>query len=577
MKIRRPAARRASGDPLPLTPLRVLLIDNSETDARLVTRALVRAGYDVFVKHVATSDGLRQALRRSVWDLAVTGDAATALGGAPALSLVREQTIDLPLFQVSGILGDGVSGGDGTGPSRIAPHLAPAVEREIREAAIRRARRRADERIAHLAYHDPLTDLPNRALLHDRLDHAVAMSRREKRPLTLLVLDLDGFKEINDGQGHHAGDRVLQQVAGRLRAALREVDTVARLGGDEFAVLLPATDLTGAGLAAKKILHDLEQPFIIEGRPLKVSASIGLAGFPSHGASSDELLQRADIAMYLAKAERSGYVLYSPDRDRHGEQRIELTTAMRRGVEAQQFILDYQPILHLQSGLVVGVEALLRWDHPERGRLLPKEFLQTAEHTGLINPLTMFAIERALSEWPGASAQRSLTVTVNLSAKTLHDAAFLGHVRGLLKACRASPASLALEVTENLIMSDPERSARCLAELHELGVRLIVDDFGTGYSSLSALSRLPVDELKIDRSFVIELARGEDESLVRCIINLAHDLRLRVVAEGVETEEVRNRLVGLGCDAVQGYFISPPGSAADIAQWIARQKGLGVV
>ena len=581
MKGRRPSLRRAGGDPLPLTPLRVLLIDNSDADATLVTRALMRAGYDVLAKRVTSGDALRHALKAAVWDLAITDDATPATGGRNAVSVIREQTFDLPLFFVSGAIGANAQKGDVPAHAADAakgqpPRLMPAVERELREAAVRRERRRADERLTHLAYHDPLTDLPNRALLHDRLHQAVLTSRREKRPLTVLVLDLDGFKEINDGLGHHAGDRVLQQVAGRLRRALREADTVARLGGDEFAMLLPTADLAGAVLAAKKILHDLEQPFVVDGRPLGVSGSIGIAAFPVHGSTSHELLQRADIAMYLAKADRSGYVTYTSDRDRLSEHRMTLAAAMRQGIEAQQFLLDYQPILNLQTGLVIGVEALLRWDHPARGRLLPKDFIQMAEHTSLINPLTMFVIGRALSDWSDHMAQGSLMITVNLSPRSLHDAAFLDWMRGVMTSRGPSSASFALEIAENLILSDRERSMRCLTDLHDMGIRLIVDDFGTGRSSLSDLSRLPVDELKIDRSFVMGLARGDDETLVRCIIDLAHNLRLSVVAKGVETEGVRDRLLAFGCDAAQGHFISRPGPASDIAQWIAHQNAYGV-
>ena len=386
---------------------------------------------------------------------------------------------------------------------------------------------RTNERVAYLAYHDPLTDLPNRALLQDRLHQAILAARREHKTLALLALDLDGFKEINDGLGHHAGDRVLQQVASRLSRTLRQSDTIARIGGDEFAVLLPSTDLDGAILAARKILHELELPLVVDDQPLLAPCSIGIATFPAHAAASHELMQKADFAMYLAKADRSGFAIYQPDRDRHTEERMALTNALKRGLDHGQFVLEYQPIVELRSGNVQGVEALLRWDHPEQGRLPPKDFIRAAEHSGLITPLTTFAIDLALAEWPTSAEQCPPTIAVNLSPRSLHDVSFPSRIREMLAARRVEPSMLALEITENLIMSDPERSNRCLNELHDMGVRLIVDDFGTGYSSLSYLRKLPVDQLKIDRSFVIGLASGEDDALVRSIIDLAHNLRLK--------------------------------------------------
>jgi EAL domain-containing protein (putative c-di-GMP-specific phosphodiesterase class I) len=300
-----------------------------------------------------------------------------------------------------------------------------------------------------------------------------------------------------------------------------------------------------------------------------VHGSIGIATYPAHGSGGQELLQKADVAMYLAKSEQSGYAVYSPERDRHTEQRLSLMTALRRGVDAKEFILDYQPIVDLATGRVSSIEALLRWNHPEQGRLLPKDFIRLAEHTGLITPLTSFALERALSDWVGVtSSAPPFRIAVNLSPRSLNDPAFPGRVQRMLQARGASPQWLALEITENLIMSDPERSIRSLSELHAMGIRLILDDFGTGYSSLSYLRRFPIDELKIDQSFVIGLAGGDDEALVRSIIGLAHNLRLRVVAEGVETEEVRDRLIALGCDAVQGHYICKPASAQVITDWM---------
>ncbi len=365
------------------------------------------------------------------------------------------------------------------------------------------------------------------------------------------------------------------EIAGakmRLRNALRASDTVARLGGDEFAVLLPATDVNRAELAARKVLHDLQHPFVTEGRPMMVSASIGIAAVPWHASSSDEVLQRADSAMYLAKGDKTGYTIYNPKRDQRVGLHSSLAASMRQAIDSRQFDLEYQPIINLRTNAVAAIESLVRWNHPELGRLPPDEFIRVAEHTGLVNPLTGLILERALTEWTRPRRPDSCAIAMNVSPRSLHHPAFPGQIRELMNAHRMPPTSLMLEITENLVMSDPDASIRCLDELHEMGVRLVIDDFGKGYSSLSYLRRLPVTEIKIDRSFIIAMANGEDDILVRCIIELAHNLGKTVIAEGVETEAVLQQLVELECDAAQGYFIAVPAPSATIADWIRRRE-----
>ncbi|MGQ0732843.1 MAG: putative bifunctional diguanylate cyclase/phosphodiesterase [Acidobacteriota bacterium] len=560
--------------------INVLILEDSDESSRLVIRTLEDAGFAVNGLRVGTPEALIQALTSAAWDIAIADHAMPALGGTRALSIVREHAPHLPFIFVSETSGEDVAvdamkaGADDYIMRSQIVRLAPAVERELRDATVRRERARATERVAYLAYHDPLTDLPNRSLLQDRLQQAILMTSREDKSLALLVLDLDGFKAINDSYGHHAGDRLLQQLATRLRAGLRESDTIARLGGDEFAVLLPLTDLQGAVETARKILQDLEQPVVMEGRPLLVQGSLGIVVFPSHGSTAPDLLQKADVAMYLAKTSQSGLAVYEPDRESQTEQRLAMTTALRRGLDTDQFLLEYQPVVQLRSNALVGVEALVRWDHPQQGRLWPKDFIPLAERSGLITPLTTFVLERALTDWPRHLVARPPSIAVNLSPRSLQDAQFPSRLRTLLSEHRMDPSALALEITENLIMSDQESAARCLGELCEMGVRLIVDDFGKGYSSLSYLRRLPVHQLKIDSSFVIGMAAGEDDTLVRSIIDLAHNLRLHVVAEGVETDEVRARLVALGCDYAQGHFIRRPGSATEIAAYMATQAAV---
>ena len=539
------------------TRLRVLLVEDSKDDAALVVRALSNGGFKVFSERVDSADGLRSALDRQAWDLAIANFSMPGFSGTAALEIVRERDPDLPLIFVSGIGEDVAVAAMRTGAhdhiikGNLA-RLVPAVERELRDAAVRRERTLAEERLAHLAHHDSLTDLPNRALLQDRLQQAIACAQRDATLVSFLLMDLDGFKEINDALGHHAGDRVLQQVATRLRGVVRDADTVARLGGDEFAMILPFTDTEGAEQAARKVIAGLERPFSVDGRSLPVHASIGIALYPEHGLNAETLLQKADVAMYVAKGDQSGCAIYATDRDRHTDRRLSIIADLRAGLDAGQFFVEYQPILNLATHAVQGVEALVRWDHPQQGRLPPSDFIDLAEQTGLVNPLTTFVLGRALDEWSPAVIADSLTIAVNISPRNLHDPDLPDRILEAVQSRGVPPSRLVLEITENLIMSDPPKSTACLTRLHEMGVPLVIDDFGTGYSSLTYLRRLPVSGLKIDRSFVFGLERGEDEVIVRSTIDLAHNLGLTVIAEGVETAAVNTRLLALGCDAVQG-------------------------
>jgi diguanylate cyclase (GGDEF)-like protein len=562
-----------------MTPLRILLIEDSEDDATLVVRQLSRAGYALAPERVDTPEALVAALERQPWDLAIADYTMPRFSGTAALTVLRQYDAEMPFIFVSGTIGEDTAvsamktGAQDYIMKGNLKRLVPAVERELQEAAGRRARKQAEARLAHLAYHDVVTELPNRVLFYDRFEQAIVGAERDREPLALMVLDLDGFKAINDSLGHHAGDHVLHQVASRLRAVLREVDTVARLGGDEFALILPRTGGEGAVLTASKLLRELRRPLVVGGRPLVVSGSFGIAWFPEHGSNSEALLQNADIAMYVAKGGDLGYAVYAHDRDRHAHQQLALVTELREGIELDQFSLDYQPIVNLQTGAVVCVEALARWQHPQQGRLLPSEFIELAEHTGLIEPLTILLLDKALAAWSGPGA---VPVAVNLSPRHLRDPDLPDRIAEHLSSQNALSSNLALEITESFVMSDPLRSTTCLSRLHDMGVRLAIDDFGTGYSSLSYLRQLPIDDLKIDRSFVIEVAEGDD-TIVRSTIELAHNLGLKVVAEGVESVAVRDRLSELGCDAAQGFFIAEPGPLTDIRPWVARQNAQGVL
>jgi diguanylate cyclase (GGDEF)-like protein len=559
----------------------LLLIEDSSADEALVVRALTHGGYDVVHERVDGPLALTAALERQSWDIAIADYTMPTFPAAAAFDLLRQRDADLPLIFVSGANGEDAAVAAmriGARDYILKSHLerlAPAVERELGEAGGRRERRRVEQRLAYLAYHDALTDLPNRLLLNDRLAQAVRVASRTGNPLALLLLDLNGFKEINDTLGHHAGDRILQSVASRMRGMLREADTVARLGGDEFAVVLPVTDIDGALLTAQKVLDEIEQPCVIDHHALSVRASLGIACFPDHGRLAGTLLERADVAMYVAKSDRVGIAVYAPDQDHHAHRRLTLVAELRKGLSENQFCLEYQPIVHLPTNVVTGVEALVRWNHPQQGRLMPDGFIHLAEQTGLITPLTTIVLETAIREWSQPNVP-PLTVAVNLSPRALQDPSLPRRIADMLAVYSVPPESLALEITENILMSDPARSMDCLNVLHGMGVRIVIDDFGTGYSSLSYLRRLPVDVLKIDRSFIAGLLIGQDDVIVRSTIDLAHNLGLTVVAEGVESDEVHARLRALGCDAAQGTFIRAPAPAAAVREWMGGQSLLSL-
>jgi diguanylate cyclase (GGDEF)-like protein len=426
--------------------------------------------------------------------------------------------------------------------------------------------------LEYKATHDALTDLPNRFLFHDRLQQALRAGLREKKPLALLVMDLDRFKEINDTLGHLIGDRLLQEAGRRIRGVLRESDTVARLGGDEFALLLPGARVNDAVLVVEKVQKALARPFTLEGLSLDVEASFGIALFPEHGEDADTLIRRADVAMYVAKQAGSGYALYASEQDQYTPRRLMLIGELRHAIELNQLVLHYQPKINLRTGRVTGVEALVRWQHPQHGLIPPAEFISLAEQTGAIKPLTLWVLEEALRQcqaWHQAGL--TLTVAVNLSARNLQDPQLVDQVAGFLETAGAAPSRLELEVTESVIMADPARALETLTRLSAMGVRLAIDDFGAGYSSLSYLKKLPVNELKIDKTFVINMATDDNDAvIVRSTIDLAHNLGLAVVAEGVETQASWNRLAALGCDAAQGYWMSRPLPAADLTRWLAE-------
>ncbi len=421
------------------------------------------------------------------------------------------------------------------------------------------------------ATYDGLTDLPNRTLLLERLEKAIETARAEKTIAALLLMDLDRFKEVNDTFGHHFGDMLLKQIAVRLRAQLHANDTLARLGGDEFGLVLTrASDAGDVAAVARRILDSLQQPFAIDRHLLEVAASIGMAVYPTHGTDARTLLRRADVAMYAAKETNVGYAFHNQEHESRTPAPLALTVEMRRAMERDEFELYYQPKLHVNSGLMTRAEVLIRWNHPNRGLLPPAAFVPIAERTGLIKPMTDWIMDRMLRqcrEWHDAGAP--VHVAVNVSAKSLQDQTLPIKIQTALDKWGMDPRYVKVEITESSIMADPAHALAITSMLQSMGVRLSLDDFGTGYSSLTNLRQLPVDELKIDKSFVIGMSASEaDASIVRTMIDLAHSLGKQVCAEGVEDEKTWRRLGEMGCDLAQGYWISKPKPAGEFLQWL---------
>jgi diguanylate cyclase (GGDEF)-like protein len=424
----------------------------------------------------------------------------------------------------------------------------------------------------HEAIHDALTGLPNRVLFGDRVNTAIRVSEQDRAQAAVMVIDLDGFKEINDTLGHHEGDRLLVTLAMRLRSSLREDDVVARLGGDEFGVLLSGVNRAQATLVARKLDAALREPLELDDIEIEMGGSIGVAMYPEHGTQVDSLIQHADVAMYRAKQEDRGMDFYDPEEGAEISRTV-IAADLRRGLEAGELIPFFQPKVELATGRVVGVEALMRWRHPTRGLLLPADFISLAEQSGEIVRATDRILEsalRAAESWtPG---EPRLTVAVNLSARSLLDRRLADRIAGVLERTGAPPGALELEITESMLMADPERATQLLRRVREMGVSVAIDDFGTGYSSLERLRRLPIDAVKIDKSFVLGMSTDHsDRVIVQSTIQLARHLGLTVVAEGAEDAAIWDTLAGMGCDCAQGFYAAHPMPSDDFARWLARR------
>jgi predicted signal transduction protein with EAL and GGDEF domain len=449
-----------------------------------------------------------------------------------------------------------------------------------------------NETLENMAYSDALTGLPNRSLFNDRVEQIIHISERHKSFFALFMMDLNRFKQVNDTLGHTVGDKLLQQVAIRLRTALRKSDTLtrltkpdtmtrlgndilARLGGDEFAAILPMVrNGDYAAMVAKRILNEMQQPFVIEGHSLSVGISIGISLYPDNGTDSNTLVRHADVAMYKSKKEQRGFVFYDSEQDRHSMLQLTLESKLREALGNNALELYFQPRIDITSGCIESTEALLRWNHPELGFIPPTTFIPYAEQSGLIEPLTRWVLNKALEQctlWHAAGFP--ISVAVNLSARSLHNSNIVDDITQALTNWDISPLHLCLELTESAIMADPAHAMEILTQLHNKGVKLSMDDFGTGYSSLAYLKKLPMDEIKIDKSFVMDMGQdSNDASIVRSIIDLAHNMSLKVVAEGVEDQEILQLLTSLRCDIAQGNFLSHPLPPDEFIQQLTELK-----
>ena len=679
------------------TPLRVLVVEDSEDDAALLIRTLHKGGYEPTWEQVETAATMSAALEDEAWDLVISDYVLPQFSALDALQLLRERQLDLPFFVVSGHISEETAAAAMKAGARDylmknnLTRLVPAIERELRDARDRHVRRedtdhfrallensldliivlstdgiiqytsRSSERmlgypsdtlagesiftyvheedadalrdtlaqtfaqpgisdtikfrlrsateewhvleassitlpekgqplraivnardvteheaqsaaLKHQSLHDALTGLPNRALFNESFTDALHLAQEKGRRLTLLYIDLDRFREINDTFGYRWGDVILQQVAPRLQGALRKSDTLGRLNGDEFVVLLPSVgDMAGATRLARRMLQVLEAPFLVEGHKVTVSASIGIVFFPDNGEDVETLMRRADMTMHLAKEAGSGYAFYTQEQeDRYNPNRLVLISDLRQAIEQEQLLLYYQPKADIASKVVSQVEALIRWQHPQQGLIPPDRFIPLAEQTGLIRSISRWALNEGIRQchmWRQNGVE--LHVAVNLSMRDLQDAQLPRTIAGLLESWAVLPTSLEVEITETAIAADMESTLKTLSELRAMGVSVAIDDFGTGYSSLALLRRLPLNTLKVDKSFVQGLTTDEnDAAIVRATIELGHNLGLKIVAEGVEDQATWDALAALGCDIVQGYLLSRPIPPSDLTKWL---------
>lgn len=547
---------------------RILVVDDDRTMRLLLRHALERDGYEV----EEANDGV-QALaqfEKCEPDIVLMDGAMPALDGFAACASLQRLPggSETPVLMITGLNDD--ASVERAFASGATDYITKPVNWAVLRQRVRRMvnERRAERHVNFLAYHDSLTGLPNRTLFVERLEQSIARARRSDLQTAVMFMDLDGFKHINDTLGHDIGDLLLKAVSDRLTSCLRESDTVARLGGDEFTAIVNDVASEGQiGAAARRVLAEMTAPIVLNGREVFVGASIGIAVFPDDGRDVRTLLRSADMAMYRAKESgRNNYQFYTPDMGDRALVRMSLESSVRRALDRQEFTIFYQPIVDLKSGQLGSLEALVRWQHPELGLVSPADFIPLAEETGLIIPLGEWILKHVcgrIRQWFDAGIHPP-RVAINLSSRQLGERELVDTVAKTLERNRLPPSALTFELTENTVMENFESSVDMLHQLREFGVGLAIDDFGTGYSSLSYLTRLPVDILKIDRAFVMNVpGNAEHNAIVEAVIALARSLNFQTIAEGVEEDAQVRYLRSLGCDSVQGFLCGKPASYED--------------
>ena len=561
-----------------------ILLAAPGVDEDAIVAALSAAGFTAKLHSVGTAVDALEAITEHDFDCAIIGQDLPDDGGEALLPDLQGHGIETPVIflfnepvqtaRAMRVMRAGAS--DCFAISELSPErIGRAVVMARRYHTARNKAIDAEKRLAMQTLFDPLTNLPNRSLFFDRTDRALSVSRRDGREVAILMLDLNRFRDINNVLSHKAGDQLLREVTERLREAVRTSDTLARLGADEFAVLMPTgASAAGAMGMADRLLNALMAPYMIHGQKIAVGASVGIAVAPKHGMDSSSLLRHAESACLDAKRDNSGYAIFSGDDPTESLRQLSLASDLRNAVANNELVLFYQPKISFESGLVCGVEALTRWRHPEHGLVPPDRFIPLAEQTGVIEPLTTWLLNEALrqrSVWGGQGLE--LPVSVNLSPVTLHDQGFPDQIAEILARWDVSPTDLILEITESAIMSDVVRATQTVNRLNDMGVRISIDDFGTGYTSFSYIRKLAVREIKVDKSFVLNMRTVNDDAvIVRTIIEMGKSLGLNVVAEGVEDEETWNALQALGCNSCQGYFISEPLDAQTLDLWLAESR-----
>ena len=567
-------------------PYKVLLATGNIDDRKILSASLTDAQLPFEIDYAESCPTALQSLSNHYYDCAVIDTNLPDGNGVGVLRQLRDQGVPTPVIMISKTHGDKtvaemlrVGAEDClTQDEAAAGQLVRSLWQAVRLYRAERNSVDAQIKLSRQSLYDDLTGLANRALFLDRLEQAIAVAKRDDRQVALLVMDLNRFRDINRTLSHAAGDQLLQAVAARLREGRRESDTLARLGGDEFAQLQPTgAALAGAINAAQRIIETLATPITVHGHNLAIGISIGIALYPTHGTDAATLLRRADVAMYAAKRDNRGYAVYAGEDDPESLLQLSLAADLRRAVEDDEMILHYQPKVVMGGSRMCGVESLVRWQHPERGMIAPDVFIPLAEQSGVIEPLTRWVLDRALRqqrEWREQGYR--IPVSVNLCPTTLHDTSFPDMVANLLERWAAPSHALSLEITETAIMSDVARATETASRLNGMGVRISIDDFGTGYTSFAYIRKLPINEIKVDKSFVLNMSSiPDDEVIVRSIVTLGRNLGVDVVAEGVEDDETWKLLATLDCTQAQGYFISPPVAAENLRAWLANSPWAG--